>query len=231
VRPPIALDAEASVTQEPAYARVCQQLRQDILAGVFPWGERLKAVQLAHRYGVSQMPIREALQCLRGEGLVTIEPNCGARVRKIDEKFVRDVYELRHAIAMMLIRRAIHRMTDARLQAMEIIVDTHEQALHRGELDACIEYNKQFHRVICRAADHSDGTEILERYWELIDALRRQYGFGLSFMSAIVAGHRRLLDAFRNRDVEAAVRCSDENSEQSCNDLIHRMRVSKGGIP
>lgn len=108
------------------------------------------------------MPIREALQKLQGEGLVTIEPNCGACVRKIDEKFIADIYDLRGAIDAMLIRRAAARLTETDRRALEIILETHQQAERRGEFAASLEYNKQFHRVIYRVADNPDATEVIE---------------------------------------------------------------------
>lgn len=211
----------------PAYARVCQHLRQDILAGRFPWGARLKILELVRRYGVSQMPIREALQKLQGEGLITIRPNCGACVRTVDEKFIADIYDLRGAIDVMLIRRATSRATEADLRAMEIIMETHEQAERRGEFAASLEYNKQFHRVIYRMADNPDATEIIERYWDLIDALRRQFGFSPSFMSGVIAGHRQLLKAIADRDPEAAVTIAMANCQRSKHDLIERMRIGR----
>lgn len=219
---------EAGPRACPAYASVCQRLRQDILAGVFPWGGRLKIADLVERYGVSQMPIREAIQKLQGEGLLTSQPNCGSRVRKIDEKFIRDIYDLRSAIAVLLLQRAIPRLTDADLYALEIIIETHQQAERRGEFAASLEYNKQFHRVIYRVADHPDAVEIIERYWELIDAMRRQYGFAPGFMAKVIGSHQRLLEAFRRRDVEWALRLSAESSENSRNDLLQRMRVAGG---
>ena len=62
-------------------------LRDDIISGSLPFGSRLRIDELATRYGVSHMPIREALRELHGEGLVVIEPNRGARVRSIDLSF------------------------------------------------------------------------------------------------------------------------------------------------
>ena len=224
----------SATTQVPAYAWVCQQLRQDILAGTFAWGARLKIAQLAQRYGVSQMPIREALQRLQGEGLVTIQPNCGACVRRVDDKFVADIYDLRGALGELLISRAIPRITSDDIRALEIIIDTHQQAERRGELSASLEYNKQFHRVIYRVADNPDATEILERYWELIDALRRQFGFAPGFLAKIISGHRRLLAAISQGDIDAALRLARENCEQSMHDLIaqmHRQRSPDGTVP
>jgi DNA-binding GntR family transcriptional regulator len=217
--------------QAPAYAWVCRQLRQDILVGVFPWGGRLKIAQLVRRYGVSQMPIREALQKLQGEGLITIQPNCGACVRTVDEKFIADIYDLRGAIENMLIRRATARAVEADLRAMEIILETHQQAERRGEFVASLEYNKQFHRVICRMADNPDATDVLERYWDLIDALRRQFGFSSGFMSTVIGGHRQVLEAIAARDAETAVRIAGESCERSKNDLIERMRRHRAATP
>ena len=224
IAPPSVTADESSPAAVPAYARVCQQLRQDILAGVFPWGGRLKILDLVRRYGVSQMPIREALQKLQGEGLITIQPNCGACVRTVDEKFIGDIYDLRGAIDTLLIRRATSRATADDLRALEIILETHQQAERRGEINASLEYNKQFHRVIYRMGDNPDATEVLERYWDLIDALRRQFGFSIGFMSNVIANHRRVLEAIADRDAEAAVRIAAESCERSKSDLIERMR-------
>lgn len=227
--PPAQRVAAVGLDQGPAYARVCQQLRQDILAGVFSWGGRLKIADLVRRYGVSQMPIREALQKLQGEGLITSQPNCGASVRRVDEKFIADIYDLRGAIDALLIRRAVAHVSEADLRALEIILQTHDQAERRGELAASLEYNKQFHRVIYRMADNPDATETIERYWDLIDALRRQYGFSPGFMSRVIAGHRRVLEAIARRDADAAVRLSEESCQRSKNDLIEQMRTRNSG--
>jgi len=221
------VERDAPSATPPAYARVCQQLRQDILAGRFPWGGRLKIHDLVRRYGVSQMPIREALQKLQGEGLITIRPNCGACVRTVNEKFIADIYDLRGAIETMLIRRATDRATEADLRAMEIILETHRQAERRGEFSASLEYNKQFHRVIYRMADNPDATDVIERYWDLIDAMRRRFGFSPGFMWGVIEGHRRVLEAIAARDAETAIRISAGSCQRSKEDLIAQMQARR----
>ena len=88
---------------------VQQRLRNDIVSGAFPFGSRLVMEDLASRYGVSHMPIREALRVLHGEGLVVIEPNRGAHVRPIYAGFIEDLFDMRAAIETMLARRAAER--------------------------------------------------------------------------------------------------------------------------
>src|SRR5437764_1195259 len=85
------------------------RIRDDIVAGTLPLGSRITIDALALRYGVSHMPVREALRDLQGEGLVVIEPNRGARVRAIDARFVENIFEIRTALEVMMVRRAARR--------------------------------------------------------------------------------------------------------------------------
>src|SRR5690606_31559724 len=68
-------------------------IREAIIEGRLEANERLIVADLAKRHGTSTNPVREALQLLRGEGLVIMTPNRGARVRPIDEDFIRDISE------------------------------------------------------------------------------------------------------------------------------------------
>src|SRR6185312_11676029 len=98
--------AEPADLDELSLARptsIYDRLREDIIEGRISADSRLKVRDLAARYGVSTNPVREALQQLRGEGFVVISPNRGARVRPIDEDFVRNVYEITALIEPYLV--------------------------------------------------------------------------------------------------------------------------------
>ena len=75
-------------------ASLYELIREDIIEGRLKPNERLVVADLARRHGTSTNPVREALQLLRGEGFVIFAPNRGARVRPIDQDFVRDIYEI-----------------------------------------------------------------------------------------------------------------------------------------
>ncbi len=100
---PLALAAE---TDAPATASssIYERIRHDILSGELAANERLKVSDLARAHDTSTNPVREALQQLRGEGLVLITPNQGARVRPIDMEFVRDVAEVGYQLEPYLLR-------------------------------------------------------------------------------------------------------------------------------
>jgi DNA-binding GntR family transcriptional regulator len=84
-------------------------LRADILSGELRPGERLRAADIAPRYGVSATPLREALQRLAVEGLVVLDARIGATVSPISRDDLRDVYDARVVLESEALRRAIER--------------------------------------------------------------------------------------------------------------------------
>ncbi len=68
---------------ESAAARIAAQLRGEILHGDIPPGSKLAQVGLAERFGVSRIPVRDALQVLAGEGLVQPLSNATAAVTRM----------------------------------------------------------------------------------------------------------------------------------------------------
>src|SRR6187551_3093418 len=90
-QPPAGLEPTGATKQG---ASIYALIRDDIISGRLAANERLIVADLAAKHQTSTNPVREALQMLRGEGFVVISPNRGARVRPIDQNFVRDIYEI-----------------------------------------------------------------------------------------------------------------------------------------
>src|SRR5664279_3570657 len=103
------------------YQRVRDIIRNDIITGQFQAGARLKISELVDRYGLSAMPIREAMQQLQGEGLVVLSANKGASVRRIDERFLWQVYEVRRALEAYFVAEMASRATEADVERLRAI--------------------------------------------------------------------------------------------------------------
>ncbi len=97
---------------------IVEQLLTDIFQGRLRAGERLVITTLASRFGVSQSPIREALVSLEGIGIVDIEPNCGAVVRRVTEADVKEVCQVRRALECAAVRLACGRTDLGELQQL-----------------------------------------------------------------------------------------------------------------
>ena len=94
-------------------------------------------------HGTSTNPVREALQLLRGEGFVIISPNRGARVRPIDQDFVRDIYEIGVLIEPALTRWFVGMATDADIAELERIqglieANNFADPIRHSELDTAV---------------------------------------------------------------------------------------------
>ena len=114
--------------------QVSREIREAILTGTFAPGERLKVGELAARFGCSPMPLREALRKLEGEGLVEIELNKGATVRRLDHEYVSDLFELNTELRIFAIRRGMRQMTLARIRTLEDLADRYRDAVEAGDL-------------------------------------------------------------------------------------------------
>src|SRR4051794_15358550 len=90
---------------------VYQRTRHNILTGDYPPGSALRLQELADRFGVSIIPVREALRLLASEGFVDLIPNRGARVALLSMEDMLDVYRTRIALEVEALRQAAPRIT------------------------------------------------------------------------------------------------------------------------
>jgi len=198
------LSSQAVGLGDPIYAKVRERLRKDILAGEYQAGERLKIKDIARRYGVSTMPVREAFQKLEGEGLVQIEPNRGARVRRVDLRFIQNMYDIRVAIDGMLVRKATEQTPES------------------------FEWNRKLHRRLHESARNEDAMAILDYRWGLIECIRATFRSGPSRIEKVIEEHRLLLAALERKDADEAERIAKLHCENARIDLIAQMQKAYG---
>jgi DNA-binding GntR family transcriptional regulator len=205
---------------------VYDRIRDEIITGRLGPNERLKVSELAQRYGTSTNPIREALQLLRGEGFVVMEPNRGARVRPIDETFVRDIIEIEVLIEAALTRWfvSIADLADIeRLEAVEAEIealDFADLALH-GKLDT------RFHQIIYDRHYNRHAAELWWKHREILRAISRRFPTSLSRRQAVVREHRELIERIRHQDADGAAAVVARHVEGSGRHIIEQMGVAK----
>ena len=178
---------------------IYNDLRRSIGTGPRIPGERLDPDELAQSYGTSITPVRDALQMLSQEGLVTIKPRSGYFVTHITLKQLRDMLELREILEVASIERAVVRITEEQLEQLE-----HVHAGYTDEEDeSYLRYmseNRTFH---CLIAEASGNNELAKTLGRLHDRLLR-------FMILCRVGetlerrHSRIIETLRARDVAAA---------------------------
>jgi DNA-binding GntR family transcriptional regulator len=200
-----------------------QRLRSDIISGDLPFGSRLRIDELATRYGVSHMPVREALRELHGEGLVVIEPNRGARVRPVHIGFVEDLFDIRSAVETMLARRACERRTEQHIAKLEEAEARLEALVAVGDYYSVPAANHDFHSVINDAAGNPGALSLADRHWLIVAALWRRYGYNVERFHVVVSDHRQMVRAIARRDATSAMVLMGAHIEKAKHDLLARI--------
>jgi DNA-binding GntR family transcriptional regulator len=206
------------------------RIRDDIVSGVLRFGERITMDALASRYGVSHMPVREALRELQGEGLVQSEPNRGARVRSIDSGFVENLFEIRTALEVMMVRRAAVRCTPSDVAELQAIEDTLEQHMVAGDHALLVAENRRFHQAINRCAANADALPLVDKHWTLLAALWRHYGYGPDRFTGVANDHRNLIQALAAHDQEAAAMIMGAHAAKAKLALLTRIRAQAAPV-
>ena len=205
-------------------ASVYEMIREDIVSGRLGPNERLKVADLAEHYQTSTNPVREALQQLRGEGFVLIEPNRGARVRPIDADFVRDIIEIEMLIEPALTRWFVSIASDAdiveleRIQAEIEAVNFEDRVVH-GLLDT------RFHQFIYDRHYNRHAAELWWKHREILRAISRRFPTSLSRRVSVLREHRELIEAIRAQDADGAAAVVARHVEGSGRHIIEQMGV------
>ena len=219
------IEAPAGEAFEPP-GWVYERLRDEITSGNFGPNERLKVADLAARYGTSTNPIREALQLLRGEGFVTIEPNRGARVRPIDEDFVRDIIEIEVLIEPALTRWFVSIVDLADIERLEA-VQAEIEALDFADLARHGQLDTRFHQIIYDRHYNRHAAELWWKHREILRAISRRFPVSLSRRQAVIREHRELIERLRRQDADGAAAIVAGHVEGSGRHIIEQMGVAR----
>ncbi|MGY4902775.1 GntR family transcriptional regulator, partial [Streptomyces sp. 900116325] len=194
----------------PAHS-VCTAIRDDIVSGVFERGSRLTEELLARRYGVSRVPVREALRTLESEGFVVTRRHAGACVAEPTEQEAADLLEVRMLLEPLGAARAAQRRTEAHLKVLRGLVRLGQERARRGEGEDLRSLGGWFHETLAQASG-SPG----------LIALLTQLRHKIAWMYAVEqparptdswAEHGAIVDAVARGDAERARALAAQHAE------------------
>lgn len=205
---------------------VYERIRDDIISARLLPNQRLKVGDLATQYGTSTNPVREALQQLRGEGFVLIEPNRGARVRPIDEAFVRDIIEIEVLIEPALTKWFVTIVDDADIDKLEAAQAEIEE-LNFADLARHGQLDTRFHQLIYDRHYNRHASELWWKHREILRAISRRFPTSLSRRQAVIREHRELIERIKAQDADGAATVVARHVEGSGRHIIEQMGVAK----
>jgi DNA-binding GntR family transcriptional regulator len=177
-------------------------LLEAILSGGLAPGERLWVDEVAEHFGVSKIPVREALKALETAGWVQSQPRRGTYVRPLSRDELRQTFEMRRLLEPYSARLAAERRTDAQLAELKDLLAQSARALKEADVVTVTAVNSRFHSVMADAAGNAMlGESIaklelqLRRYFIAVDWQRRRES---------MAQHKAIYEAIRDQDVKGA---------------------------
>jgi DNA-binding GntR family transcriptional regulator len=127
--------------------QVAELLRQRIISGLIPQGSPLIERELGEQFGVSRIPVRDALIQLEGEGLVVSKP-IGRAVIQLTEHDVHGLYDVRIALETLAIRQAAQNKCNDTCQALARGLDSMRAAMGSHDAQAFQRTDMDMHRLI-----------------------------------------------------------------------------------
>jgi DNA-binding GntR family transcriptional regulator len=168
-------------------------------------GTKLAEQQIADIFGVSRTLVRQALNQLSRDRLVTLEPARGAFVAKPSVQEARQVFEVRAMLEAAMVRQLCAVISDAQIAELRQHVKAEGAAVARTDVSGRTRLLADFHVVLARMLGNQVLAELLE------DLLTRSSLIALMYQSSHSAEHSQeehvaIVDALERRDARAAVR-------------------------
>ena len=214
--------SDETVDNRSASSIVANALREKILHGEIPAGERLRQDALATRFGVSQMIVREAFKQLTTEGFLRAEPRRGVSVASLTADEADEMTELRSVIEAKALAWAIPQMSKADIEnASRILADLDKAK----STDRIISLNARFHEALYAPARK-------DRTLAMIATLRLNFERYLRFtweethhLDQSQKEHREILEHCVTRDVDAACALLRRHIEATGSLLVQRLQA------
>jgi DNA-binding GntR family transcriptional regulator len=183
---------------------VTDRLAEMIVRGDLEPGQRLSEVKLAEQLGVSRSPVREALQQLCNDGLVTYEPRKGMTVALADKAQAIPVYEYRILIQCECVRLATPLLTDEQLDELSETLVAMEKAAEQDRLHEYLQLVSRFYEPVEAACPNPVLVESVRAISRRAMCFRSVSIRSPGRMAQSLVNHRALYRALRERDAAAA---------------------------
>ncbi|MFV0407918.1 MAG: GntR family transcriptional regulator [Propioniciclava sp.] len=189
-----------------AGARIADSIRAGIVAGEYPPGTRIRQEDLAARFGASRVPVRQALQQLEHEGLVTVVANAGAWVSRLTLAQCEEIYQMRERLEPLLLSYSAPQLDST---ALAELARCAQQISDIGsDTDAFLTLDRQFHLTSYAGANTTQLGDLIQKLWNTTAPYRRAYVESWAPEARRIAHeeHHLIVAALRDGDVEEAER-------------------------
>ncbi|MFJ6562059.1 GntR family transcriptional regulator [Streptomyces sp. NPDC091412] len=180
--------------------QVCEGLRDRIITGRLRPGDRLMEREVADEFGVSRVPVREAIRILLSEGFLQALSPRRIVVRGMTREDVENLFDMREALEVLAARRATERATADQLQHLAKLLQAARRATMSGTPERISRANTAFHHQIMELA----GNDLLSTTLGSLEGRLRWLFQQIDDPHPLWDDHRGLYEAIAAGDAERA---------------------------
>ncbi|MFM0077053.1 GntR family transcriptional regulator [Paraburkholderia sediminicola] len=145
--------------------QVAEKIREQILAGEYARGEKLKQVDIAEQLGVSVTPVREALKVLEMEGYIVSQPHRGLCVPELDFNQAAEIFSLRLLLESELTREALRKLTPEGMKELKAAQAELVRLMKGKNIFALRAGNVRFHFKLYEMAQRPQTLQFVRVLW------------------------------------------------------------------
>ncbi|CAD7035601.1 GntR family transcriptional regulator [Pseudorhizobium endolithicum] len=213
-------------------AALLEEIRQDILSGRYKAGTQLRQDALAEAYGVSRIPIREALFQLEAAGLVKIMPQKGAVVSHLSREEIEDVFQLRILLEPRLLLASAPQLTDEDYERLQVKHLNYVEAISANAVNEYGRLNADLHLALYHRANLPRTAQIVTSLLETSDRYTRIQLSNPAAMQRAMTEHADLIQLCRSGRFQDAARFLAEHVAAVQDDLVMTLaKVPETGPP
>jgi len=207
--------------------RAREAIRDRIISGQFPMGEKLTESELVRLLGVSKSPIREALLQLEREGLIVLSANRTTRVFAMGSTEISELGELRQILETEALRLACKRNAAALAQDLTSIVGQMDQALSKDDTDTYKLLDHDFHRAIFAQCGNSYVEANFRMLSFRVQALRNRLSMDPDLNARSLSEHHEIRDAVLAGEIDRALTCLKSHISDTTDNYLNRIAATE----
>lgn len=209
---------------------IAQKLEEMILAGTLAPGQHLVQTDIAAQFGVSRLPVRDALKILEQRELAVTQPRRGVIVRPLNLQEVHDLYELRRLLEGHAFSRSVRNFEAAEIAEIDAILKRQE-GLTMGQFIQILDLDEEFHMKLCARCENEEIKAYLAKIWSRIRVLRSLERDWEDWNKNSVKSHRGILAAIRAEDYKKARQLLEDGIDRAETQIAATVaRLLKEGV-
>ena len=205
---------------------IAEQISDWIMEGTLQSGDRLKESDLAEKFGVSRIPVREAIKTLEARGVVWGWAFFRITVKKYEIEEIREIYILRQHLETFALRIATESISEEEINMLDQMCDELEARISTKPEPSIevikwyYQHNFDFHMLIYKATGMTKLVQIITNLWDNIAFFRIRNVRKEGYAEQMLKEHRFYVDCLKERNGETLARNYADNLQNHISSFI-----------